>query len=280
MRKCAKQIDLKDNEEGSDIQHSYRLMHYPLCNQLIQLKWRQFGLPLFLISFLMYCTYLFLFTTIMLRNKQPEYFYRLVNASFPSEHRSNGTQMCTSIFICLYDDNQWQIGAFGLYLAWATLLSYLRFIPIFGVYVIMLKFLWFAPVLAILICSFSFAFTKSISFFQLFHLLACMVLDTGYEDRFFGPDSGKYISLYSVLFVIFLLFGIAMTILVNNLLTALAVGEIANLSAIARVRNATRRYELLREWEIFRLQCLWTPATLYLRHKHTEKNGIDNYISV
>ncbi|CAF0743503.1 unnamed protein product [Adineta steineri] len=254
MRKCAKQIDLKDNEEGSDIQHSYRLMHYPLCNQLIQLKWRQFGLPLFLISFLMYCTYLFLFTTIMLRNKQPEYFYRLVNASFPSEHRSNGTQMCTSIFICLYDDNQWQTGAFGVYLAWATLLSYLRFIPIFGVYVIMLKFLWFAPVLAILICPFSFAFTKSISFFN---YSICL-----------------HLCLYPVLF------GTAMTILVNNLLTALAVGEIANLSAIARVRNATRRYELLREWEIFRLQCLWTPATLYLRHKHTEKNGIDNYISV
>jgi hypothetical protein len=78
-------------------------------------------------------------------------------------------------FIGLYDDDrwqselrlrcpvQWQIGAFGVFLAWATLLSYLRFIPIFGVYVVMLeviiiKFLWFAPVLVILICSFSSAF--------------------------------------------------------------------------------------------------------------------------
>ncbi|CAF0925059.1 unnamed protein product [Adineta steineri] len=99
---------------------------------------------------------------------------------------------------------------------------------------------------------------------------AFMVLDTGYEDRFFGLDSGKYISLYPVIFVIFLLFGIAITTLVNNLLTALAVGEIANLSAIARMRNATRRYKLLREWEIFRLQYLWTPATLYLRHEYIE----------
>jgi hypothetical protein len=46
-----------------------------------------------------------------------------------------------------------------------------------------------------------------------------MVLDTGYEDHFFGPDSDEYISLYPVLFVIFLLFGVTMTILVNNLLT-------------------------------------------------------------
>lgn len=78
-------------------------------------------------------------------------------------------------FICLYDDDrwqqalklrcprQWQVGSFGVLLAWITLLSYLRFIPIFGVYVVMLeviviKFLWFAPVLVVLICSFSSAF--------------------------------------------------------------------------------------------------------------------------
>lgn len=78
-------------------------------------------------------------------------------------------------FLCLYDNDrwqqglklrcpvQWQVGAFGVLLAWVTLLSYLRFIPIFGVYVVMLeviviKFLWFAPVLVVLICSFSFAF--------------------------------------------------------------------------------------------------------------------------
>lgn len=52
---------------------------------------------------------------------------------------------------------------------------------------------------------------------------------------------------------------------------ALAVGEIADLFTIARVRNAIRRYELLREWEIFRLQCLWKPALLYVRHEHVEK---------
>ncbi|UJR32312.1 hypothetical protein I4U23_019776 [Adineta vaga] len=360
MCKCAKQIDLKDHEEEyENVRHSYKLMHHPLCNQLTQLKWKQFGLPFFLISFLIYCIYLILFTIIMLRNKQPEYFYRLVNASFPNGRYANGTtQMeCSQVaqylvklniheavkqpidrilkmlvivllwihickdalliigvhrcslvwrlyletisfflgFICLYDNDQWQskvilrcprqwqVGAFGVFLAWATLLSYLRFLPIFGVYVvmlevIMLKFSWFAPVLAILICSFSSAFYMLLQNQPVFSTIpfawfrsAFMVLDTGYEDRFFGPDSDAYISLYPVLFVIFLLFGITMTILVNNLLTALAVGEIADLSAIARVRNATRRYELLREWEIFRLQCLRTPARLHLRHEHTEK---------
>ncbi len=51
----------------------------------------------------------------------------------------------------------------------------------------------------------------------------------------------------------------------------LAVGEITDLSAIARIRNATRRYELLREWEIFRLQFLWTSAPFHVRHEHIEK---------
>ncbi|CAF1080228.1 unnamed protein product [Rotaria sordida] len=359
MCKCAKEIDLKDHEdESKDVQYSYKLMHHPLCSQLTQLKWKQFGLPLFLIFFSIYCLYLILFTIQMLRNRQPEYFYRLVNASFPNAFYSHGPALnCEEVgerlaqlniqealkqpadriiktlvivllwihvikdalliigvhrfslvwriymetvtlilsFICLYDDNpwqgrlrfrcptQWQLGAFGVFLAWTTLLSYLRFFPIFGVYVvmlevIMLKFLWFAPVLIILICSYSTAFYMLLQNQPVFSTIpfawfrsAFMVLDTGYEDRFFGPDSEAYISLYPVLFVLFLFFGVTMTILVNNLLIALAVGEIADLSAIARVRNLTRRYELLREWEIFRLQFLWSPAPLQLRHEHFEK---------
>jgi hypothetical protein len=34
----------------------------------------------------------------MLRNKQPEYFYRLVNASFPNSRYSNGTQLVRFLF--------------------------------------------------------------------------------------------------------------------------------------------------------------------------------------
>ena len=55
-------------------------------------------------------------------------------------------------------------------------------------------------------------------------------------------------------------------------IVALATGEIADLSAIARVRNATRRYELLREWEIFRLQFLWKSVHIHAHHEHIEKH--------
>jgi len=78
-------------------------------------------------------------------------------------------------FIYLYDDPnwqkdtrlrcifQWQTGSFGLFLAWSTLLAYIRFFPYFGLYVVMLELiiircLWFAPVLIVLICSFGFSF--------------------------------------------------------------------------------------------------------------------------
>lgn len=94
MCKCAKQIDLKNSEqEGSDVLHNYKLMHHPLCNQLTQLKWKQFGLPLFLTFFIIYCLYLIFFTMAMLRNKQSEYFYRLVNATFPLGYDYNETQL-------------------------------------------------------------------------------------------------------------------------------------------------------------------------------------------
>jgi ankyrin repeat protein len=106
MCKCAKHIDLKDQEgkeneemETKYIQYSYKLMHHPLSKKLMELKWKQYGLPLFLASFFIYCLYLILFTTVMLRNKQPEYFYRLINATFPNARFSNGTQMVRLVIL-------------------------------------------------------------------------------------------------------------------------------------------------------------------------------------
>lgn len=66
MCECATKIDLKDQEEEKveendkiqSIQYTYELMHHPLCEKLMELKWKQFGLPLFLISFFIYCFYL------------------------------------------------------------------------------------------------------------------------------------------------------------------------------------------------------------------------------
>jgi hypothetical protein len=59
--------------------------------------------------------------------------------------------------------SQWQVGAFGLFLGWSTLLVYIRFLPAIGLTVVMLeviirRFLRVVPVFLVLICSFAFSF--------------------------------------------------------------------------------------------------------------------------
>ncbi|CAF4605366.1 unnamed protein product [Rotaria socialis] len=220
----------------------------------------------------------------MLRNRPLENFYKLANTSFPDGDYSNGISLLADQYkiyelsivcriyleivaiilsvICLYDDNQWQVDAFAVVLAWTTVLSYLRFVPIFGanvvlLEVIMLKFLWFLPVLAVLICSHSAVFY--------------MLLQN--QSVFSTITFAWFRSSLCRLRGFFLCCGVTMTILVNHFRIALAVGEIANLSTIARVRNATRRYELLFEYEIFRLQCLWSLAPVHRCHEYIEKTS-------
>jgi hypothetical protein len=58
---------------------------------------------------------------------------------------------------------QWEFGAFALLLSWLTLLGYIQFIPMLGLYVTMLfviikKFMRFSTVLLILISGFAFTF--------------------------------------------------------------------------------------------------------------------------
>jgi hypothetical protein len=87
-----------------------------------------------------------------------------------------GTVFLCSLFIWDYDyqkeikmrcPTQWQYGAFGLFLGYFSLLYYIQYIPIIGIYFIMLKiimmqFLLFLPVLTCLIIGFG------ISFYMLF----------------------------------------------------------------------------------------------------------------
>ena len=58
---------------------------------------------------------------------------------------------------------QWQIGAVGLFFSYVALFYYIQYIPIFGIYVLMMRkilirFLLFLPVLMVLICGFALSF--------------------------------------------------------------------------------------------------------------------------
>ncbi|CAF1354385.1 unnamed protein product, partial [Didymodactylos carnosus] len=199
-------------------------------------------------------------------------------------------------FIYIYDTSwqnevqlrcpiQWQIGSLGLCLGWITLLAYLRSIPPFGIYVIMLeviiqKFLWFFPLLIIVICSFGFSFymllQNQVVFGTIFKSLirtSLMILDLGYENRFFDQNgTNTVIEFYSITYFIFMVFAIVMSILVNNLLIGLVVGDVPSLSELANFRHMIIQYDLLSDCKIFHFQYLrFTPKTLVLRYMHKEK---------
>ena len=79
---------------------------------------------------------------------------------------------------------QWEYGAFALLLSWLTLLGYIQFIPIVGLYVTMLlvimnKFLRFAPILLILISGFAFTFHMLFQNFEPFQNAGYSYIKTG-----------------------------------------------------------------------------------------------------
>jgi hypothetical protein len=235
----ASRSTLADQEQ---VKTRTRLLNHAVCRQLTRLKWKQFGIWIFLADFLCYILFLGLFTWAAMRNIEPAKFYDAVNVSYANIYSTDDSNTCQEVseklnartasqiegldhrkdttdqvlkyilyvllwlqvikgclfivgvyrlkikgrfyaevialvlcFVYLVDNwnwqrdtrlrcfYQWQTGAFGLFMAWATLLAYVRYFPFIGLYVVMLevivtKFLWFAPVLIILICSFAFPF--------------------------------------------------------------------------------------------------------------------------
>jgi hypothetical protein len=83
-----------------------------------------------------------------------------------------GTVVLGAYFIYDYDYQQkiimrcpvqWQIGAFGLFLSYIGMSYYLQYVPVIGVYVIMMiavfqRFFLFLPVILVLVCAFGFSF--------------------------------------------------------------------------------------------------------------------------
>jgi hypothetical protein len=126
---------------------------------------------------------------------------------------------------------QYQLGSFGLFLAWINFLTYVRYIPIarIGIYVVMLevilwKFLQFVPVLMIIICGFGFSYwmllqNQSVYKTPIEALIrtGLMIFDLGYEDRLYNPSEGG-IGYYTILYVMFILTGIVLSIFVINLM--------------------------------------------------------------
>ena len=126
---------------------------------------------------------------------------------------------------------QYQLGAFGLLIAYINFLVYLRTTPILdlGIYIVMfqvmsISFLRFLPVLLVIICGFGFTYWMLLQYQAVYGTpiealirTSLMLFDLGYEDRLYDAENGGE-GYYKVVYVVFMLTAIACSIFVINLL--------------------------------------------------------------
>ncbi|CAF0772592.1 unnamed protein product [Adineta ricciae] len=159
---------------------------------------------------------------------------------------------------------QWQCGAIGILIAWITLITYVQFLWASGIYVVMLevivrKFLRFIPILLIFILGFGLSFHMLLQNQSVYHhtfdaLIRTVLMLTGefnYEEHIYRGENenGRY--YYEMVFLLYVLFCILITILIMNLLIANAVGEIPPLIEHAQAKHSIMRVKLIMNYEIF-----------------------------
>ncbi|CAF3986350.1 unnamed protein product [Adineta steineri] len=159
---------------------------------------------------------------------------------------------------------QWQCGAIGILIGWITLITYVQFLSASGIYVVMLevivrKFLRFIPILIIFVLGFGFSFHMLLQNQNVYHhtfdaLIRTVLMLTGefnYEEHLyrFENENGRY--YYQIIFLLYVLFCLLITILIMNLLIANAVGEIPPLIERANVKYSIMHIKLIMDYEIF-----------------------------
>ncbi len=399
---CCTDPDTNKNHSKPYTDNSYTLVrNHPLfiasqqssCPELIQhpfniclrkKKFYMFGIYLLLLSCLLYSAYLGVFTALVLQNRDPEYFYSLINVNFsndlttceyvantlvsenntealkPESHKilrwvafgflilfiiknfilimslfpklfRMGTyyleiSVLVLSFVYILDWYEWlspvllrcpvqyQIGSFGLLLAWINFLTYVRYVPVarIGIYVVMLevilwKFLQFIPVLMVIICGFGLTYWMLLQNqtvygtpIQALIRTGLMMFDLGYEDRLYDPDNGG-IGYYTILYVMFVLTAIVLSIFVINLMISkyhfffkwnynfgisfffcqgLAVGELPSLNDQSIIWRHRMMYDLLSDYEILRIQLrpIVDCFTCGYLHKIKHRPGIFKFL--
>ncbi|UJR16752.1 hypothetical protein I4U23_003652 [Adineta vaga] len=162
---------------------------------------------------------------------------------------------------------QWQYGTFGIFAAYIGLLYYVQYIPIIGIYFIMLKiviirFIFFLPVLTCLLVSFALPFYMLFQYRDEFNdfgsrslsqIVMMMSGELDFSEKMFDEHDPMK-PYYKLSYIMFVLFAIVIVILVGNLLTSLAVSEIMPLVNRAKGAQIDMKFELISDYEILRLQ--------------------------
>ncbi|UJR22073.1 hypothetical protein I4U23_025139 [Adineta vaga] len=159
---------------------------------------------------------------------------------------------------------QWQCGAIGILIAWLTLITYIQFLWASGIYVVMFevivrKFLRFIPILIIFILGFGLSFHMLLqnqnvyqhTFDALIRTVLMLTGEFNYEEHIYRGENENNHYYYQMIFLLYVLFCLLVTILIMNLLIANAVGEIPPLIEHAQVKHSIMRIKLIMNYEIF-----------------------------
>ncbi|RDD38699.1 Transient receptor potential cation channel subfamily A member 1 [Trichoplax sp. H2] len=256
------------------LQHQrLELIGHELSRALIDCKWRRYGLYIsstrLSSGMIMIQLIVIIFGLINFAKEISEMAHKGFSY-FTSFSNYVEMSLYTTAFIFMFpfgtkpDQDQWLIGSIAIFLAWINLLLFSERINFFGIYVLMLKsvigtFLMLVPVIIIFIIAFGFVFyiaagteaafsTIGLSFIKVIDM---MVGEIDYMDVFVTPISNQTIAYpHNILVLSFtILFIFLMPILLTNLMTGLAIGDIEEIKQNASLRRLQNQVEFLDDLE-------------------------------
>ncbi|XP_070567287.1 transient receptor potential cation channel subfamily A member 1 homolog [Ptychodera flava] len=217
-------VVLKENHPLMIMVRSKRveLLGHPLCNSLLQRKWKKCGRWVYYTSLAIYCVFLGALTGYIILMPPPYYYYEHPNGTkvwyldgedkFKISDPNNLTlspivEIFKWIVIVLAvvdmgkEPWQWKCAAICIFLAWMNLIIFIRKLPLVGIYVVMFidvlyTFVKFFIVLFLFVIAFGLAFYVLLMNQDPFHtpyftFVKTFVMMTGeleYDEIFFGDD--------------------------------------------------------------------------------------------
>ena len=159
----------------------------------------------------------------------------------------------------------WQMSAAVITLAWINLLVYMRQVPLFGRYIIILNdiiytFLQFVVIFIIFIISFTFGFRvllyANVGEYDTFKdgFLKTMIMMAGefdYGNLFYGEDGDTTPAYPGLLYAFFVLFFVLLALLLLNLLVGLSVSDVSTFVEVADLKKMSMRLKFVLNMERF-----------------------------
>ncbi|KAM6976850.1 transient receptor potential cation channel subfamily A member 1-like [Aplochiton taeniatus] len=179
---------------------------------------------------------------------------------------SNGSDWCAAIlsllFIipALYNANgslHWQAGAWAALVSWGNFLLYLQRFERFGIYVVMLREIM-KTLVSIVVLFFFLIFAFGLTFhalmlnqkaferldLSLIQIFVMMVGELNYQSNFLDAYLIDELPFPFLTYMVFVMFVLAMPILLMNLMIGLAVGDIAEVQRNAALKRIAMQIEL------------------------------------